>query len=633
METRHRLINWLLRCEPLDDDGMPPQGSLAQRALDWWQQRYSAAAQQMQAQENPLLPWQDSLASQRWQLEQALLRLYLDPAGASRQLAQLADEVLRDDVRARLAEYAAAEHRPAASGDDSAYIYCTWRFAELTAATQHRLRQLGFAAGLFQHAPAPLKDSPRLALAGTALVMLGMTALAVAAYRWYRPEPPRLLVQEAVYNHPTLAAQTVRRIDPVGSTHYHVTLGSTRHIVSLLDIPAGADIPVIWRWQAVDNAVHLEGSDSVLLRAGRLAQPIRACGDTWPQRSLVVIAAPFADDQPAPRQLAIRLLDTGSADQVLLGIHWQQALEEWLGPSASLNRATQVLVILPDATGAESAAARLASHPGPWAVTSSGDFAGLARAVDFRGSKAVGHVSSLLRVHRAQGEVKVYGGPERQTDSTGIEWVNVCPGTFTMGTITGEDTMAHQDEIVDPPRTVVLSALQVAATETTQQQYGQTGDEPVVDVTWAQARAFCQKIGGDLPTEAQWEYAARGGSRFPWSFGDDAALLERYAWFAGNASGQAHEVKKKLPNPLGLYDMHGNVWEWVRDWYGEYTSGLFVDPLGPSLGEYCAGGARRVVRRLARGPALRVPGRRPPRVQGQVHRVPVCACPAPALIH
>jgi formylglycine-generating enzyme required for sulfatase activity len=300
----------------------------------------------------------------------------------------------------------------------------------------------------------------------------------------------------------------------------------------------------------------------------------------------VVIAAPFADDQPAPRQLAIRLLDTGSADQVLLGIHWQQALQEWLGPSASLNRATQVLVILPDATGAESAAARLISHPGPWAVTSSGDFAGLARAVNFRGSKAVGQVSSLLHVHRVRGEVKVYGGPERQTDSTGIEWVNVCPGTFTMGTITGEDTMAQQDEIVDPPRTVVLSVLQIAATETTQQQVGQTGDAPVVDVTWVQARAFCQKIGGDLPTEAQWEYAARGGSRFPWSFGDDAALLERYAWFAGNASGQAHEVKKKLPNPLGLYDMHGNVWEWARDWYGYYTSGLFIDPLGPSLSEY-----------------------------------------------
>jgi formylglycine-generating enzyme required for sulfatase activity len=510
---------------------------------------------------------------------------HLDPAGASSQLAQLADEVLRDEVRAHLAEYAAAEHRAAASGDDSASIYCTWRFAELSASTQHRLRQLGFAAALFRHAPAPLKDSPRLALAGTALLMLGMTALAVAAYRWYRPEPPRLLVQDAVYNHPTLAAQTVRRIDPVGSTHYHVTLGSARHLASLLNVLAGADIPVSWRWEAGDNAVYLEGSDRVLLRAGRLAQPIRACGDTWPQRSLVVIAAPFADDPPAPRQLAIRLLDTGSADQVLLAIHWQQALAEWLGPSASLNRATQVLVILPDATGVESAAARLASHPGPWAVTSSGDFAGLARAVNFRGSKAVGQVSSLLRVHHARGNVRVYGGPERQTDGAGIDWVNVCPGTFTMGTITGEDMKVVQDEIVHPPRTVVLSALQIAATETTQQQVGQTGDKPVVDVTWAQARAFCQKIDGDLPTEAQWEYAARGGSRFPWSFGDAEAQLGRYAWFGENLAGQAHEVKKKLPNPLGLYDMHGNVWEWVRDWYGAYTSGVFVDPLGPGSGK------------------------------------------------
>jgi formylglycine-generating enzyme required for sulfatase activity len=149
--------------------------------------------------------------------------------------------------------------------------------------------------------------------------------------------------------------------------------------------------------------------------------------------------------------------------------------------------------------------------------------------------------------------------------------------------------MADKNEIVDPPRTVVLSALQIAATETTQQQYGRVypdygkaADVPVVDVTWEQARAFCQQIGGALPTEAQWEYAARGGSRFPWSFGDDAALLEHYAWFDKNSSGQAHEVKKKLSNLLGLYDMHGNVWEWVRDWYGDYQSGVFVDPLGPS---------------------------------------------------
>jgi formylglycine-generating enzyme required for sulfatase activity len=279
----------------------------------------------------------------------------------------------------------------------------------------------------------------------------------------------------------------------------------------------------------------------------------------------------------------------------LVGTDWQKQLEKWLGPSQSLNRATQVLVILPDAADADSAAAGLAGHTGQWAVTSTGDFAGLAQAIKFPGSKAVGQVSSLLRVHRVQGEVKVYGGPERKPpDANGIEWVNICPGTFTMGTIAGEDEMANKDEIVDPPRTVGLSAFQIAATETTQQQYahiypdyGKAADVPVVDVTWEQARAFCQhpKIVGALPTEAQWEYAARGGSRFPWSSGDDVTLLERYAWFGENISGQAHEVKKKLPNPLGLYDMHGNVWEWVRDWYGDYQSGVFVDPVGPGSGK------------------------------------------------
>jgi formylglycine-generating enzyme required for sulfatase activity len=290
------------------------------------------------------------------------------------------------------------------------------------------------------------------------------------------------------------------------------------------------------------------------------------------------------------RQLAIRLLDKGSADQVLLGTDWQKQLEKWLGPSQSLNRATQLLVILPDAAGANIAADRLAGHPGPWAVTSTDDFAGLARAIEFPGSKAVGQVSSLLRVHRVKGQVKVYGGPERKTDVNGIEWVNVCPGTFTMGTIAGEDEMANKSEIVNPPRTIVLSAFQIAATETTQQQYAHIhpdyGKDAMVDVTWEQARAFCQQIDGALPTEAQWEYAARGGSRFPWSFGDDAALLEHYAWFDKNSSGQAHKVKKKLPNPLGLYDMHGNVWEWVRDRYGAYQSGVFVDPLGPSSSVY-----------------------------------------------
>ena len=169
-------------------------------------------------------------------------------------------------------------------------------------------------------------------------------------------------------------------MEPLVSGNYRVTLGSARQIESLPNVPAGADIPVTWRWQEEPNAVRLEGSDSVILRAGRLAQPIRACSDGWPQRSLVVIAVPFADDEPAARQLAIRLLDKGSADQVLFGKDWEQHLAQWLGPSQALNQATQVLVILPEAAGAEHAAAHWLAiqDPGQWpGVTISPGWRGL----------------------------------------------------------------------------------------------------------------------------------------------------------------------------------------------------------------------------------------------------------------
>ena len=213
-----------------------------------------------------------------------------------------------------------------------------------------------------------------------------------------------------------------------------------------------------------------------------------------------------------------------------------------------------------------------------------------------------------LHVHRRQGDVRLAGGPEEpQTDPrTGIAWVRICPGTFTMGTVEkdGERAvqMAYTDEMSKnersaPPRIVILSAYALAATETTEEQCvkidpGQRqkcaagNTRPVVNIAWNEARTICQQAGGDLPTEAQWEYAARGGSRLLWSFGDDEGLLKYYAWYGGNAR-EIQEAGRRRPNSLGLYDMHGNVYEWVRDWYGEYVSGVEVDPTGPASGK-CA---------------------------------------------
>jgi formylglycine-generating enzyme required for sulfatase activity len=91
-----------------------------------------------------------------------------------------------------------------------------------------------------------------------------------------------------------------------------------------------------------------------------------------------------------------------------------------------------------------------------------------------------------------------------------------------------------------------------------------------------------------LPTEAQWEYSARGGNNTAYYFGDDVTKLEAFAWYDANSGGHTHEVAKKGANGFGLYDMSGNVWQWVNDWYGPYPTScsIDIDPVGPSSGSY-----------------------------------------------
>ena len=114
---------------------------------------------------------------------------------------------------------------------------------------------------------------------------------------------------------------------------------------------------------------------------------------------------------------------------------------------------------------------------------------------------------------------------------------------------------------------------------------------PVENVSWDDVQVFIQKLNekeGDnkyrLPTEAEWEHAARAGSETKWFFGSDPNQLGKYAWFKDNSAGTTHPVGEKQPNPWGLYDIYGNVWEWVQDWYGEYPEGAMMDPTGPASG-------------------------------------------------
>jgi formylglycine-generating enzyme required for sulfatase activity len=188
---------------------------------------------------------------------------------------------------------------------------------------------------------------------------------------------------------------------------------------------------------------------------------------------------------------------------------------------------------------------------------------------------------------------------ERITNSIGMELVLIPAGEYLMGS-PNNDSEAFDAE--KPQHKVRISKpFCLGVTPVTQGQYERVmannpshfkGDRqrPVEQVLWDQAVAFCRKLSElegkkyRLPTEAEWEYACRAGSTGRWCFGEDESLLEQYAWYGENSGGTTHPVGQKKPNAWGLYDVHGNVWEWCSDWYGNYGATTLDDPTGPRAG-------------------------------------------------
>jgi formylglycine-generating enzyme required for sulfatase activity len=183
-------------------------------------------------------------------------------------------------------------------------------------------------------------------------------------------------------------------------------------------------------------------------------------------------------------------------------------------------------------------------------------------------------------------------------NSLGMKFLLISAGTFQMGSTTGDkdEQPVHQVTISKPfymGETEVTQAQWQALMGTNPSLFQGDPKRPVEQVWWDDVQAFIRKLnekeGGNLyrlPTEAEWEYAARAGTTTAYSFGDDASLLGQYAWYKDNAGEQTHPVAQLKPNAWGLYDMHGNVWEWVQDWYQRYRTEAVTDPQGPPSGTH-----------------------------------------------
>jgi formylglycine-generating enzyme required for sulfatase activity len=203
--------------------------------------------------------------------------------------------------------------------------------------------------------------------------------------------------------------------------------------------------------------------------------------------------------------------------------------------------------------------------------------------------------------------------PKRSvTNSLGMEFVYISPGTFMMGSPSNEPGRDNDEK---QHRVTLTQGFYMQTTEVTQGQWKTVmgsnlnraesfkncgNDCPVENVDWNDTQQFIRKLNQRegsgtyrLPTEAEWEYAARAGSTTAFANGDISGTgkkcsydsnLDAMGWYCDNSNKKTHPIAQKSPNAWGLYDMHGNVWEWCQDWYGGYPSSSVTDPTGPSSG-------------------------------------------------
>jgi formylglycine-generating enzyme required for sulfatase activity len=312
----------------------------------------------------------------------------------------------------------------------------------------------------------------------------------------------------------------------------------------------------VWEWTADWYAGYTVGSQSHPRGPGAASQPVLR-GGSWPNDPWLVRASYRASGGPEAPLNNIGLRCAGN-----------ETLEKPLSGSKTGAPASRELP--PTSVAAAIAAAIL-----PWQRPASRELPPTSVAPAPAPEKPI---------ERPAAPPEIATGARKVNPGDGLTYVWIPPGTFMMGCSPG-DNECDSDE--KPEHEVTITkGFWLGQTEVTQEAYQRAQGtnpshfqglkRPVDSLNWYRAEAFCQAVGMRLPSEAEWEYAARAGSTGI-RYGD----LDEVAWYSGNSGGQTHEVGQKQPNAWGLYDMLGNVWEWTEDRYSAYKGGSQSDPHGP----------------------------------------------------